>query len=137
MFALHVVPSAFLQTACVESRGALGGTCLNVGCIPSKALLNASHLYDQAQHDFKQYGITGTCPSGVCNGRRALLTRCHCNFTAVDGLSYDLKKLMAFKDKTVKGLTGGIEHLFKKNGVTYVKGKGSLKVSPCALLVQL
>ena len=62
MFALHVVPSAFLQTACVESRGALGGTCLNVGCIPSKALLNASHLYDQAQHDFKQYGITGACP---------------------------------------------------------------------------
>jgi hypothetical protein len=47
----------------------------------------------------------------------------------VDGLSYDLKKLMAFKDKTVKGLTGGIEHLFKKNSVTYVKGKGALKAS--------
>lgn len=59
MFALHSFPSSFLQTACVESRGALGGTCLNVGCIPSKALLNASHLYEQAQHDFKQYGITG------------------------------------------------------------------------------
>jgi len=92
-----------LKTACVESRGALGGTCLNVGCIPSKALLNASHLYEQAQHDFKGFGIN------------------------VEGVSVDLKKLMAFKEKTVKGLTGGIEHLFKKNSVTYIKGKGSLK----------
>lgn len=50
-----------------------------------------------------------------------------CLCFAVEGLSYDLKKLMAFKDKTVKGLTGGIEHLFKKNSVTYVKGKGALK----------
>lgn len=45
------------QTACVEVRGALGGTCLNVGCIPSKALLHSSHLYEQARHDFKKHGI--------------------------------------------------------------------------------
>ena len=46
-----------MQTACVEVRGALGGTCLNVGCIPSKALLHSSHLYEQAKHDFKKHGI--------------------------------------------------------------------------------
>jgi len=60
-------------------------------------------LYEQAQHDFKGFGIN------------------------VTGVSVDLSKLMAYKDKTVKGLTGGIEHLFKKNSVTYIKGKGSLK----------
>jgi len=48
-----------MQTACVEKRGALGGTCLNVGCIPSKAMLNNSHLYHQAQHDFARRGIDG------------------------------------------------------------------------------
>jgi len=46
-----------LKTACVESRGSLGGTCLNVGCIPSKALLHSSHLYHEAEHDFKKHGI--------------------------------------------------------------------------------
>ena len=50
------------QTACVEKRGSLGGTCLNVGCIPSKAMLNNSHLYHQAQHDFARRGIDGTFP---------------------------------------------------------------------------
>ena len=58
------------QTACVESRGSLGGTCLNVGCIPSKALLHATHLYEHARLDFKSYGITGACV-----GRRGLPTQ--------------------------------------------------------------
>lgn len=49
-----------LKTVCIESRGALGGTCLNVGCIPSKSLLNSSHLYHQAQHNFSDHGIEGT-----------------------------------------------------------------------------
>merc|ERR1719498_434919 len=74
-----------LKTACVESRGSLGGTCLNVGCIPSKALLNSSHHYEDAKKDFKRHGIT------------------------FDGLSFDLGAMMSNKDKTVKGLTGGIE----------------------------
>lgn len=91
-----------VQTACVEFRGSLGGTCLNVGCIPSKALLQSSHLYEHALHGFKDHGIV------------------------VSGVDYDLDKVMSSKDKVVKGLTGGIEHLFKKNKVTYVKGKGRL-----------
>lgn len=54
-----------LKTACVESRGKLGGTCLNVGCIPSKALLNNSHLYHQALHEFPKRGISGARPRGL------------------------------------------------------------------------
>ncbi|KDO24435.1 dihydrolipoyl dehydrogenase [Saprolegnia parasitica CBS 223.65] len=91
-----------LKTACVESRGTLGGTCLNVGCIPSKALLSATHKYHAAQHDFKNVGIE------------------------VDGLRIDFAKLMASKDKSVKILTGGIEGLFKKNKVDYIKGFGKI-----------
>ena len=78
------------QTACVESRGSLGGTCLNVGCIPSKALLHSSHLYEHAVKDFKHHGV-------VCKD-----------------VSFDLDKMMDGKNKGVKSLTGGIEHLFKK-----------------------
>jgi len=84
-------------------RGALGGTCLNVGCIPSKSLLHSSHLLHQAQHDFKAHGIIA------------------------DNVSFDLKAMMKAKTKSVKGLTGGIEGLFKKNKVDYVKGKGRLE----------
>lgn len=91
-----------LQTACVESRGTLGGTCLNVGCIPSKALLHSSHLYDHAAKDFKHHGLS------------------------VTGLSVDIDKMMDAKSKSVKGLTGGIEHLFKKNKVDYFKAKGKI-----------
>jgi len=91
-----------LKTACVESRGTLGGTCLNVGCIPSKALLHSSHLFEHAKKDFKAHGIV------------------------VGDVSFDLDKMMEAKAKGVKGLTGGIEHLFKKNGVDYVKGQGKL-----------
>ena len=90
-----------LKTVCVEKRGSLGGTCLNVGCIPSKALLNISHKYYEASHNFASMGIV-TGP-----------------------ISYDLGKIMASKEKVVGGLTKGIEGLFKKNKVDYVKGTGS------------
>jgi dihydrolipoamide dehydrogenase len=86
---------------CIEKRGALGGTCLNVGCIPSKALLNTTHKLHDAQHNFKSLGIN------------------------IEGsINVDFTKLQASKDKTVKGLTQGIEYLLKKNGVDYVKGWG-------------
>ena len=91
-----------LKTACVESRGALGGTCLNVGCIPSKALLQSSHLYEEANHHFAAHGIT------------------------VSGLKLDLKTMMARKDDVVSQNTQGIEFLFKKNKVDYLKGHGSI-----------
>lgn len=91
-----------LKTACVESRGALGGTCLNVGCIPSKALLHSSHLFEEANHDFAEFGIN------------------------VSGVSLDVDKMMAAKTKAVTGLTGGIEFLFKKNKVDYLKGHGKI-----------
>lgn len=91
-----------LKTACVEMRGTLGGTCLNVGCIPSKALLNSSHHYHDAKHYFADHGInTGE-------------------------ITMDISKMMSAKAETVKGLTGGIEHLLKKHKVDYFKGVGSL-----------
>ena len=89
-----------LKTICVEKRGSLGGTCLNVGCIPSKALLNATHKYHEAKHEFESIGIIAK------------------------DVHVDFPKLMKSKDKAVKGLTGGIEFLFKKNGVDYAKGWG-------------
>lgn len=91
-----------MKVACVEMRGSLGGTCLNVGCIPSKALLNASHHYHAAEHDFKKMGIDTT------------------------GLSVNWPQMMKSKEKAVTGLTKGIEGLFKKNKVTYVVGKGKI-----------
>ena len=89
-----------LKAVCVEKRGTLGGTCLNVGCIPSKALLNATHKLHEAQHQFKDFGIV-TGP-----------------------VSIDFPQLMKSKEKAVTGLTGGIEFLFKKNNVDYIKGWG-------------
>jgi dihydrolipoamide dehydrogenase len=91
-----------LKTACVEMRGSLGGTCLNVGCIPSKALLNSSHHYHDARHYFADHGIN------------------------VGEVTMDVGKMLEAKAATVKGLTGGIEHLLKKHKVDYFKGKGSL-----------
>jgi dihydrolipoamide dehydrogenase len=91
-----------LKTACVESRGTLGGTCLNVGCIPSKSLLNLSETYHKAQKDFNSQGIE------------------------FSGLKLNLDKMMANKNKSVQVLTKGIEFLFKKNKITYIKGKGVL-----------
>jgi dihydrolipoamide dehydrogenase len=89
-----------LKAVCIEKRGALGGTCLNVGCIPSKALLNATHKFHEAQHDFKNLGIV-TGP-----------------------VSIDFEQLMKQKSEAVTGLTGGIEYLLKKNGVDYKQGWG-------------
>lgn len=91
-----------LKTACVESRGSLGGTCLNVGCIPSKALLHSTHMYHSAQHDFKKYGIE------------------------VSDVKMNFGGMMKSKEKAVKTLTAGIESLFKKNKVTYIKGYGKI-----------
>ncbi|ETK84326.1 dihydrolipoyl dehydrogenase, partial [Phytophthora nicotianae] len=91
-----------MKTACIESRGKLGGTCLNVGCIPSKALLHSTHLLHTAQHDFKSYGIDA--PEVKAN----------------------FPQMMKAKEKAVKTLTGGIESLFKKNKVTYIKGHGKI-----------
>lgn len=89
-----------LKTVCIEKRGTLGGTCLNVGCIPSKALLHASHKYQDALHEYKHLGIS------------------------VKDLSLDFKQMMKQKEQTVQGLTSGIEYLFKKNNVDYLKGWG-------------
>lgn len=91
-----------LKAACVEMRGTLGGTCLNVGCIPSKALLTSSHHYHDAKHHFADHGIQ------------------------VEGVTMDIDKMLDSKAKTVQGLTGGIEHLLKKHKVDYLKGKGTL-----------
>ncbi|KAJ7132036.1 dihydrolipoyl dehydrogenase [Mycena epipterygia] len=101
-----------LKTACIEKRGSLGGTCLNVGCIPSKAMLNNSHMYHQAQHDMKRRGID------------------------VSGVSLNLPVMLAAKDTAVSGLTKGVEFLFKQNGVDYIKGAASF-VSPTRISVQL
>ena len=99
-----------LKTACVEKRGALGGTCLNIGCIPSKALLNASEKYDEARHGFAALGIeTGK-------------------------VGFDLATMMGHKDKVVGDLTKGVEFLLKKNKIDYIKGAGSL-TGPGAMTV--
>ncbi|WP_304074059.1 dihydrolipoyl dehydrogenase [Maricaulis maris] len=91
-----------LKTACVEMRGTLGGTCLNVGCIPSKALLHASELYEVAGSQFASLGIkTGA-------------------------IELDLDAMLGQKDEAVDGLTKGIEFLFKKNGVEYIRGRGRI-----------
>ncbi len=89
-----------LKTACIESRGTLGGTCLNVGCIPSKSLLNASEFYHKAKNNFDSLGIE------------------------TKEVKLNLKKMMSNKTKAVSVLTKGVEYLFKKNKVTYIKGKG-------------
>ena len=89
-----------LKTACVESRGALGGTCLNLGCIPSKSLLNLSENYHKAKKDFNQQGIE------------------------IAGIKLNIEKMMSNKNKSIQVLTKGVEFLFKKNKVTYIKGKG-------------
>jgi len=101
-----------LKVAVVEKRGKLGGTCLNVGCIPSKALLNASHLYEEANGKMATYGVK------------------------VSGVELDLPQMMKYKDTAVNGLTSGIESLFKKNKVEYVKGAGKI-VGPNKVEVEL
>tara|TARA_R110000868_G_scaffold338485_2_gene599244 strand:+ start:1033 stop:2436 length:1404 start_codon:yes stop_codon:yes gene_type:complete len=91
-----------LKVACIETRGTLGGTCLNVGCIPSKALLHASELFEAASTEFAALGIkTGE-------------------------IQLDLPTMLGQKDEAVDGLTKGIEFLFKKNNVEYIRGKGRI-----------
>ena len=89
-----------MKVACVEKRGALGGTCLNVGCIPSKALLSASHHFEAASHELGAFGVK------------------------VGSVSLDLPAMMTHKTKVVSDNTKGIEFLFKKNKVTYIVGEG-------------
>ena len=91
-----------IKTACVESRGSLGGTCLNIGCIPSKSLLNLSENFHKVKH-FSNLGIE------------------------ISAVKLNLEKMMKNKDKVVAILTKGIEFLFKKNKVTHYKGTGSFK----------
>ena len=94
-----------LKTACVESQKTLGGTCLNIGCIPSKSLLNSSEIYHKAKKEFNNLGIE------------------------VDKIKLNLSKMMNNKKKTVLTLTKGIEFLFKKNKVTHLKGKGFISAN--------
>ena len=91
-----------LKTACVEGRETLGGTCLNVGCIPSKALLHATHMLHEAEHNFGEMGLKGDAPS------------------------VDWKQMLTYKDKTIETNTIGIEFLFKKNKIDWLKGWGSV-----------
>jgi dihydrolipoamide dehydrogenase len=91
-----------LKVACVENRGTLGGTCLNVGCIPSKALLQSSHLYEEANHAFAGHGIK------------------------VGKIELDLPTMLARKTEVVNQNTSGIEFLFKKNKVAYLIGTGRI-----------
>ena len=89
-----------MKVACVEKRASLGGTCLNIGCIPSKALLQSSEKFAEAGHALSIHGVT------------------------VEGLGLDLKTMMARKDKVVGENTRGVEYLFKKNKVTWLKSAG-------------
>jgi len=89
-----------LKTICIEKRGTLGGTCLNVGCIPSKALLTVSNYYHKIHSQFPKFGI---------NCEKATI---------------DIQKMMKHKETTVGALVGGIEYLFKKNKVDYAIGTG-------------
>src|SRR5438105_6524720 len=91
-----------LKTACIENRGSLGGTCLNIGCIPSKALLQSSEKFAEARHTFAEHGIR------------------------VGELGLDLAAMMARKDKVVTTLTRGVEFLFRKNKIDWLKGRGHI-----------
>ena len=92
-----------MDAACIDENPRFGGTCLRVGCIPSKALLESSHLYEEANHRFDDHGIN------------------------VGGVELDLKKMMERKDKIVDTLTGGIDMLFKKKKVTAYRGRGKMR----------
>jgi len=91
-----------LKTAVVEGRDTLGGTCLNIGCIPSKALLHASHMLHEAEHNFAKMGLKGKSPS------------------------VDWPAMLAYKEDVIGQNTKGIEFLFKKNKIDWLKGWGSI-----------
>lgn len=92
-----------LKVVCIEERKTLGGTCLNIGCIPSKSLLHGTELYASAQLEFAHYGLT------------------------TGELSFDLTRMMAAKDEAVSGLTQGVAYLLKKNKVDIIYGKGTIE----------
>src|SRR5215472_7968595 len=91
-----------LKTACVEKRETLGGTCLNIGCIPSKALLYSSELFEQTGHGLARHGIK------------------------IPGVELDLPAMMAQKDRVVAANVSGVAFLFKKNKVDWIKGSGRI-----------
>ena len=91
-----------LRAACVEKRATLGGTCLNIGCIPSKALLQSSENFEEASHSFKDHGIQ------------------------IEGIKLDLARMQARKGEVVSANVKGVEFLFKKNKVTWLKGEGRI-----------
>ena len=91
-----------MKVACVEKEPVLGGTCLRIGCIPSKALLQSSHLYHQARHDLSRHGIK------------------------VSGVEFDLATMLRRKDTVVKTLTKGVDGLFTKNKVEKVVGTATI-----------
>ena len=95
-----------MKVACVEKRATLGGTCLNVGCIPSKALLQSSEHFDEAKHKLADHGVN------------------------VGSVSLDLKRMQARKGEVVSANVKGIEFLFKKNKVTWLKGAGRVVAAP-------
>src|SRR5579863_10471452 len=87
-----------MKVACIDKRKTLGGTCLNVGCIPSKALLHSSHKFAEAQHNLAVHGVD------------------------VSNVSLNLKQMLKRKDSVVEDLTKGVEFLFKKNKVDFIHG---------------
>src|SRR5690349_15551625 len=89
-----------LKTACVERRETLGGTCLNIGCIPSKALLQSSEHFEEARHKLADHGVV------------------------LDGVKLDLARMQARKAEVVGANVKGVEFLFRKNKVTWLKGEG-------------
>src|ERR1700716_4030933 len=99
-----------MRAACVDSRAAAGGTCLNIGCIPSKALLQSSEKYAEARSGLAEHGIK------------------------IDGASFDLAAMMTRKEKVVTTLTRGVEFLFRKNKVEWIKGNGRI-VAPGRITV--
>ncbi|HEX3501735.1 MAG TPA: dihydrolipoyl dehydrogenase [Stellaceae bacterium] len=100
-----------MRVACVENRDRLGGTCLNIGCIPSKALLQSSEKFAEATHSFAAHGVK------------------------LSGVELDLATMMARKDKVVADLTKGVDFLFKKNKITWIKGTGRIS-APGKVAVQ-
>jgi len=92
-----------LNTACVEMESTLGGTCVRVGCIPSKALLESTERYDEAKNHLGDFGVN------------------------VGSVEFDLGKMMARKEQIVSGLTGGVDYLFRKNKITRYLGRGSIQ----------
>src|SRR5271155_2136330 len=99
-----------MNVACVEKRERLGGTCLNIGCIPSKALLQSSEKYEEAKHTLAAHGVK------------------------LKSVELDLATMMARKDKVVDDLTKGVGFLFKKNKVTHIQGEGRI-TSPTQVTV--